>query len=76
LHFNFILGYAIKKVQENEEGLELNGIHQPVIHADDVNILGENINTINKNKDALLQASTEVGLAYGCVSSLKCRTKS
>jgi hypothetical protein len=36
--------------------LKLNGTHQLLIYADDVNKLGENINTTEKNKGALLVA--------------------
>jgi hypothetical protein len=40
----------------------LNGTHQLLAYADDVNLLGDNIDTIMKNTEILIDSSKEVGL--------------
>ena len=60
--FNFALEYAIRRVQVNQEGLKLNGTHQLLVYADDINILGGSVHTVKENAEALVVASEETGL--------------
>jgi hypothetical protein len=62
LLFSFALDCAVRKVQEMQMGLILNRTHQPLAYADDVNLLGDYIDTINKNTETLFVARKEVGL--------------
>ena len=52
--FNFALEYAIRRVQVNQDGLKLNGTHEPLTYADDVNILGGSIHPLKENAEALV----------------------
>jgi hypothetical protein len=62
----------------------VNGSHQILACADDVNLLGDNIDTIKKNAETLIDASKEVGLeinvektkVYAAISSTQCRSES
>jgi hypothetical protein len=51
----------IRNAHENQVGLKLNGIHQLLVYADDVNLLGDHIDTIKKNTETLIDAGKEVG---------------
>ena len=63
LLFNFALEYAIRRVKVNQDGLKLNGTHQLLAYANDVNILGGSVHTVKKNAEALVVAATkEIGL--------------
>jgi len=61
LLFNFALEWAIRRVQVNQDGLKLNGTHQLLVYAADVNVLGGNVHTVQENA-SLVVASKETGL--------------
>jgi hypothetical protein len=42
-------------------GLKLSGTHQLLVSADDVNLLGGNVDTIKKNTESLIDGGKEVG---------------
>jgi len=60
--FNFALEYAIRRLQVNRDGLKLNGKHQLLAYADEVNILAGSIHTQKENAEALVAATREIGL--------------
>ena len=43
-------------------GLELNGKHQLLVYADDVNMLGENLQTVRKSAEIFIKASKDICL--------------
>jgi hypothetical protein len=55
-HCCSVLQYAIRKVVPvGWEGLKLNGTQQPLVSADDTDLLAKNINTVRENTDFVVQ---------------------
>jgi hypothetical protein len=50
----------------------LNETDQLLAHADDVNLLGDNIDTIKKNTEILVDASKEIGLEVNIEKTKYC----
>jgi hypothetical protein len=73
LLFNFALEYAIRKVQENQVGLQLNGEYQLLVYADNVNLLTDNIDTRKKITETIIDTNEGIGLEVNAVSSPECR---
>jgi hypothetical protein len=62
LLFKFDLEYAISKVQGNHEGLKLSATHLLLVYADYVNLTSNNIDTIKKNIETLIEAIKGIAL--------------
>ena len=54
--------YAIRRVHVNQDGLKLIGPHLFVFYADDVNILGGGLQTVQINTGTLVVTEIEIGL--------------
>ena len=55
--FSFVLEYSIRRVQENKDGLKLNGIHQLLVYADDVNLLAPELFFLNFSTHCILNVN-------------------
>jgi hypothetical protein len=64
LLLNFALVYTIRKVQENQMELKLNGtyVYQLLVYADDIKLLEDYTDTIKKNTEVISYASKKAGL--------------
>jgi hypothetical protein len=51
-------------------GLKLNGTHQLLAYADYVNQLGDNIDTVEKNTETLIDDSKEVDVSAEAVTAV------
>jgi hypothetical protein len=58
----FSIEYSIRSVHVDQAVVKLNGKYKLPVYADEINILGEIVHTVQKNKRALLVASKKTGL--------------
>ena len=52
----------LEESKENRIDLELNGKHQLLVYADDVNMLEEILQTVRENTEIFIKASKDIGL--------------
>jgi len=69
LLFKLAVESASRRVQVNQEGLKLNGTHQLLVYAADVNISHGSVHALKKNTDGLLVGSKEIGLEVNAVKT-------
>jgi hypothetical protein len=61
LLFRFTLVY-VTRIKVNQDGLTLNGTHQLLVSADDVNIMRGSAHTVQENTESSLVGSKQTGL--------------
>jgi hypothetical protein len=56
---NFAVEYAVRKVQENQETLELNGAYLILVSGVEINLLGKNIEVVlDESKEGCVEITT------------------
>ena len=55
--------HSIREVQETNFVLDINDTHQVYIYLDDVNSIGDDIKTVERNAVVLLNNCKDIGLA-------------
>jgi len=75
LLLNFALDDTVRRVLVIQGSWKLNGTHQLLVCADDVNILDKRVHTVKKNTESLVVACIEIGLEV-CAGKTKCMSMS
>ena len=60
MNFNCVVEYAVRRVQVHQDDLKLYDTHQRLVYADDVNIFGSSVHSVEKNTEALVVAGKEI----------------
>jgi hypothetical protein len=55
------------KFEESHVGLKLNGTHQLLPYADDMNLLGGEVDIITKNTGMIIEAGRDASLKIGFI---------
>ena len=61
--------YLLGRYRNLNLGLDMNGTHQVLSYADVVNLIGDDIRTIERNADVLLNACKDIDLAVNTVKT-------
>ena len=65
LYFSTLLYNMPLEESKKTECFELNGKHQLLVYADNVNLLGENLQTVREIAEIFIKASKDIGLKVG-----------